>query len=308
MCNAAFGQIRSPRRRPGFTLVELLVVIAIIGILVALLLPAIQAAREAARRTSCSNNLKQLGLAVHGYHDVHGVMPPLFINRGAQLHWGWGTFLLPYIEEQALYEQMAPGDNSVGVVQGDAPTADNGLQTRIAAYRCPSDTSSRTTNPLSQFQLGDREFGISNYVMSEGVVQWIPDNPVYSFASVTDGLSNVMLFSERASRNHIAAIWPGRRTTTAAQGFRVPRPPNALRCPNTGDCMGGPCIRYDVSSEHPGGVQVTLVDGSVRFINNDIESAFRLNRCGDFPNDAEAENFVYQNLYSPRADFPLKNF
>src|SRR5690242_3831055 len=96
-------------RRSGFTLIELLVIIAIIGLLVALLLPAVQAAREAARRAQCANNLKQIGLAMHGYHDVWHSFPPGYLTRpvtGLELGpgWAWGTLILPYLEERPLYD------------------------------------------------------------------------------------------------------------------------------------------------------------------------------------------------------------
>src|SRR5687768_1756231 len=104
--NGTFLLLPSRRFRAGFTLVELLVVIAIIGVLVALLLPAVQAAREAARRMSCGNNLKQLALGVHNYHDTCNVFPyEMYRNPG----WGWGAFLLPYIEQQNLHQALNPG-------------------------------------------------------------------------------------------------------------------------------------------------------------------------------------------------------
>src|SRR5688500_18954736 len=104
------------RRKSGFTLVELLVVIAIIGVLVALLLPAVQAAREAARRTQCVNNLKQLGLGIHNYHDTYKVIPPGALDFGATPtagptipSWGFATKILPFIEQGTVYDRLNPG-------------------------------------------------------------------------------------------------------------------------------------------------------------------------------------------------------
>ena len=139
----------------AFTLVELLVVIAIIGVLVALLLPAVQAAREAARRSSCSNNLKQYGLALHNYHDTNNTMPPG--GNGPPLYWAepgvpymsWFTRVLPFCEQGALYGQIhvsgvLPNGTSVNVpVQVLAPNREVGHNV-IAFARCPSDNSDPT--------------------------------------------------------------------------------------------------------------------------------------------------------------------
>ncbi|MCB1129315.1 MAG: DUF1559 domain-containing protein, partial [Verrucomicrobiae bacterium] len=120
--------------RRGFTLIELLVVIAIIAILIALLLPAVQQAREAARRTECKNKLKQLGLALHNYHDTFRAFPAAFY-RGTTTSpgWGWGTMILPYIDQAPLYNQWVM---TVSYDNGQNQTA---RRTKLAAYKCPSD-------------------------------------------------------------------------------------------------------------------------------------------------------------------------
>ncbi len=304
------------RRRRAFTLVELLVVIAIIGVLVALLLPAVQAAREAARRSQCSNNLKQIGLAFHNYHDTHQVFPPAFINVGPNWHWGWGAFILPYVEQGPLHDALAPGDNSQGVTQEEGPNAQPELQTRLGVYRCPSDVNARATNIHWTW---NGEFGLSNYVINEAAVPWAPPpgnafaraGTPASFSTISDGTSNTILIGERASRDHVAAQWHGRRGTTAMCGFRANYPPNT-RCPTLSDCTGGACIRYPLSSEHPGGVQIVLFDGSVRFLSETIE-ALVFGNCDTGPDHTpwltpSMQDVVYLKLYNPRDNMPVGDF
>jgi len=140
------------RHRTGFTLIELLVVIAIIAILIALLLPAVQQAREAARRTQCKNNLKQLGLALHNYHDQTNLFPPGWVSQyyqvatGEPTNWSWGAFLLPQIEQGPLYNILTPGTRRIdeNLALGGATAA--ALQTPLAAFRCASDPGPALNN------------------------------------------------------------------------------------------------------------------------------------------------------------------
>ncbi|QDU61364.1 Type II secretion system protein G precursor [Planctomycetes bacterium Pan216] len=144
-----------PRRgsRSGFTLVELLVVIAIIGVLVALLLPAVQQAREAARRAQCQGNMRQFGVAMANYHDAHQCFPPGVVRRDginndmldSTANWGWGAFLLPYLDQVSLAEQLNYDKRSFKNALADPDTLAK-MQHPLSVFRCPSDPNNGLTN------------------------------------------------------------------------------------------------------------------------------------------------------------------
>lgn len=213
-------------KRRAFTLVELLVVIAIIGILIALLLPAVQAAREAARRSQCTNNLKQLGLAANNYHDTHGCFPPAWIWQGVnktpgtpytnQSLWAWGAFLLPFMEQQAAYDGALVG--KVPIDQALAvPAALRVMQQPISTYRCPSDVAPDLNTVYLLYDSAGAatyETAVSNYVcvivsyanrpstwpanqMVKHILGALTENWKVTIGDVKDGASNTILFGER---------------------------------------------------------------------------------------------------------------
>ncbi|MFH1919556.1 MAG: DUF1559 domain-containing protein [Planctomycetota bacterium] len=290
-----------PRKR-GFTLVELLVVIAIIGILIALLLPAVQAAREAARRSQCTNNLKQLGLAMHNYHDTYKTLP-----IGAfSCCWGtWKVPVLPYIEQNALFEMYSEGPKCTG--DGNAATQNRyghavnlpvTTQKGISAFYCPSD---QPNAPIIGVQSHNYVVNYGNTHYGQGTLSGVrflgaPFRRVTSsciggktevcqkFASVLDGLSNTLMLSEviiGQGRDLRGFSWwsdASQFTTYLSPNSPLPdRIYDAYYCNNNSPnppcavtASGWPTM-FAARSRHPGGVQVTMCDGSARFVSETID-------------------------------------
>ena len=268
--------------RKAFTLIELLVVIAIISILLGLLLPAVQKVRESANRIKCQNNLKQMGLACHQYHDTHKSFPSGYLASAPYPEttpgWGWAAFLLPYIEQENLYRQI---DFRQPVEKSSA------IQTPLPIFQCPSDEL-----PVADFPVSDATFtplctaAASSYAATVGQDASEVDAPTGDgvfyrnsktrIADIPDGTSQTVLLGDRAWVQ-TNGIWAG-----APNGV-ICRPGEANVWPNatgptqalilvhnnwiniTTDADGG---LDDFSSNHPGGVNLLFADGSVHFIHS----------------------------------------
>jgi prepilin-type N-terminal cleavage/methylation domain-containing protein/prepilin-type processing-associated H-X9-DG protein len=268
-----------PRRRAAFTLIELLVVIAIIAVLIGLLLPAVQKVREAAARAKCENNLKQLGLAMHNYHNANNYFPPAFSKAPAGgSNWGWSVWVLPYVEQDNLFNQLNPSTNNLAV---------EALTTQpLSVYVCPSD-------PAPLLHVYYSGYARSDYVVSEQVSD---GGSMISILSVTDGTSNTLMIGERDMHNQAGAIWPGRDTTSGVASV-IGRPTFPIGTPYAGGntCCASDtgCTRYAWSSMHTGGANFAFCDGSVHFLHNNITSDPSQQNC----NKPVPANFPLQNIY-----------
>ncbi len=325
----------------GFTLIELLVVIAIIAVLVAILLPAVQQAREAARRSQCKNNLKQLGLALHNYHDVHQTFP--FRSGGTARNAGnnygnrWRlsglVSILPFVEQGALYDQISGPLGTypaMGPVPWTSASSYAPWKSQTPVYLCPSAgenlgsvSSSATAVNSYAFCAGDSydvrnadadsQGRPSNFQHPRGGFGWIVCS---KFSDFTDGMSNTILMAEkrfpvesrdighsvqsvtskipvdcRSKFDRSTGIYSTSLTVSAVQGtrwadggssyasFNTILPPNSPSCLEAASDEGNGF--HSAGSEHQGGCQVVLGDGSVRFISDNIDS-------GDQSYDASA--------------------
>ena len=285
----------------GFTLIELLVVIAVIAILIALLLPAVQQAREAARRSQCKSNLKQLGVALHNYHDVHSVFPPGCVNQEGdtanpddrdRLNWTWPVYLMPYMDQAPLYEQLNPGPTRATAAVSD-PAKRAVMQQPLAAFRCPSDVGP-ATNTEDKRQVKDsggtlHSLTTSNYVAANSSSE-LTSNPAdadgcfYTNSSIrtrdiTDGTSNTVAAGERAwtvtnsagTRVMWAAVVFMQDSATTGNQSEYGLVENhgageqAINLTTSTECRRG------FSSPRVGGAHFLLMDGAVKFLSETID-------------------------------------
>ncbi len=300
-------ETRRPKR--GFTLVELLVVITIIGILIALLLPAVQAAREAARRMQCTNNMKQIGLAFSMYENVLKSYPPgsMYDWRDPQtLRGSILVHLLPYIEQQSLYDLY--DFNELSVEAQVYPGTTRLLKsTEIATYVCPSDIHPKRTSANSPAHYnyvascGPHAIGTNgDYPCVHGYHAYaLPDSeywkadrfpgPFSRFggfpgfavrpAQVTDGLSNTIFFGEVRPQcsAHVTAGWAASNNMCGRAATIIPI--NYDSCERDRNAVGGDYCRWygnwatsgGFKSLHPGGANVLLGDASVHFLSETID-------------------------------------
>lgn len=288
---AQHAVIRPPS---GFTLVELLVVIAIIGILVALLLPAVQSARAAARRIQCQNQMKQIGVALHNYHSAHKQLPAshTYEDRapdGFRSSRSWILMILPFMERQQLYDQFAPHFSEAFSARGGIQHIDlrDELATPLLEFRCPTDEELHVLISEQQYQLRRIPIALTNYKgnignnrmgsIGQGERQDCHTGPdcrglfwrwaflaKIGFHDITDGLSHTYAVGEDLPRfNYHSGVYHGNgdySSTHIALNYK-PEPPDPGTWPRA----------MTFRSDHQGGAFFLFADGSVHFVQDDID-------------------------------------
>ena len=301
MVNDQGPKCNAIQRRSAFTLVELLVVIAIIGVLVALLLPAVQAARAAARRAHCTNNLKQIGLACQNFESAKKSLPPGGTSNGpccsaSNSYTNWAILILPHIELQSLYDQYRPD------LLNDDPVNQPVVQTLVQPYACPDDVSTQFTDTPDNNLLSGKTYRYGSYRGSAGwtdaVTAWW-DGPTtgdvfdsarrgalhstgflnllpVKLSQISDGTSQTLLAGDayNLTRHPRGTFWAYTYASYNKSTF-VAESRTLLgdfdRCVAIGGFAGSnPCKRF-WGSGHAGGLHFAFCDGSVRFVSLDVD-------------------------------------
>ncbi|TWU20347.1 DUF1559 domain-containing protein [Bythopirellula polymerisocia] len=298
--------------RLGFTLVELLVVIAIIGVLVALLLPAVQAAREAARRTQCKNSLRQIAIALQNHHDTTKRFPagckhenptPPSVSNVYEGNWNWSAMLLPYVEQTALYDQIGITDTDLATALDD-PNKLTVMQTSLSVFLCPTTASPTVNEERDIRSTSGQYYGLatsdyvgvnsSNELRRYRGAPGRDANGIFMLEKgtrireITDGTSNTLILGERSWETAL----PGSEGFVLGRagvvfGIRGVRDNSEIGLADSMGCgkyamnysssnptKSNSFARRGFSSRHPGGANFAFADGSVDFISDSIDGGF----------------------------------
>ena len=262
--------------RRAFTLIELLVVIAIIAVLVALLLPAVQQAREAARRTQCKNNLAQIGLAVMNYEMAYGVLPPGCVNETGPIqstpegyHMSWITQILPNIEQHAVYKAI---DFKVGAYDQSSDVS----QVTLSSFHCPSSPETLSASGVSFTSYAGCHHNEESPIDTDNNGVFFLNSAI-RFKDVVDGASNTIFIGEKQGLDDGLGWLSGTRATLRNTGTRPNKLPVMTNRGWSNPVQSDPLFENPLTvggfgSAHIGGAQFVLGDGSVRFISENIDT------------------------------------